>query len=259
MENIMESMIERLDAWLAALIFAGAMLASWSIGWMRGRRLPEVRGEDPGIKFTDASMALLGLLLAFTFSMALGRHDQRRQAAVAESNAIGDFYTCARLLKEPSRSKLQSVLRDYARHNLAMARASVLETDQEQAIQRCQEMQARMTDIVADALAAGTAIAIPLTNTLNNVTSTNAAHLAANRETLPWIIVILLLLGSVIPAFLMGLKQGASHRANLSGTFSFVVLVSLVILVILDLNQPARGLIRVNYESLERQIQSMAK
>jgi hypothetical protein len=244
---------------MTALVFAGAMLALWSIGWMRGRRLPPETGEDPGIKFTDASMALLGLLLAFTFSMALGRHDQRRLAAVAESNAIGDFYTCASLLQEPSRSKLQTVMRDYARHNLAMARASARETDQEQAIQRCQEMQARMTDIVAEGLAGGTTIAVPLTNTLNNVTSTNASHLAANQERLPWIIVILLLLGSVVPAFLMGLKQGASHRANLSGTFSFVVLVSLVILVTLDLNQPARGLIRVNYESLERLVQSMGK
>src|ERR1700730_6718241 len=151
-------MIERLDAWATALIFAVAMLAFWGIGWRRGSRSPTEPGEDPGTKFTDASMALLGLLLAFTFSMALGRHDQRRLAAVAESNAIGDFYTCASLLKGPSRSKLQTILRDYARHNLAMARASAREPDQEQAIQRCQEMQARMTDIVAEALAENTAI-----------------------------------------------------------------------------------------------------
>jgi hypothetical protein len=35
--------------------------------------------------------------------------------------------------------------------------------------------------------------------------------------------------------------------------------VTLVILVALDLNQPARGFIRVNQESLERLIQAMAK
>src|SRR5208283_9632 len=109
---MMESMIERLDAWVAALIFAVAMLAFWSFGWLWGRRSSPEPGENPGTKFTDASIALLGLLLAFTFSMALGRHDQRRRAAVAESTAIGDFYTCATLLKEPSRSKLQTVVRD---------------------------------------------------------------------------------------------------------------------------------------------------
>jgi hypothetical protein len=78
-------MIERLDAWVTALNFAAAILVFWSIGWWWGRRAPREPAEDPGIKFTDASMALLGLLLAFTCSMALGRHDQRRQAAVAES------------------------------------------------------------------------------------------------------------------------------------------------------------------------------
>jgi len=51
-------------------------------------------------KFLDASLAVLGLLLAFTFSTALVKHDQRRLMVVADSNAIGDFYTCASLLKE---------------------------------------------------------------------------------------------------------------------------------------------------------------
>ena len=251
-------MIERLDAWAIALIFAAAMLAFWSIGWWWGRRAQGQPAEDPGVKFTDASMALLGLLLAFTFSMALGRHDQRRQAAVAESNAIGDFYTCASLLKDPSRSRLQALLRDYARHKLDMARESGLEMDREKAIQRCQEMHTRMTDIVAEAVEGGTAIAIPLTNNLNNVTSSNAVDIAAYQERLPGIIVFLLLLGSVVPAFLMGLQQGASHLVHLSGTLCFVVLVPLVIFVTLDLNQPTRGFITVSQESLERLIQSMA-
>ncbi len=255
----MDSLIERLDAWVTALIFAVAMLTFWSIGWLWGRRSPTPQSEDPGTKFTDASMALLGLLLAFTFSMALSRHDQRRQTAVAESNAIGDFYTCATLLKEPSRSRLQAVVRDYARHKLDMARQLALETDQKPGIQRSQEMQARMTDLVAEAIAEGTPIANPLTNTLNNLTSSDVAQLAANRENLPWIIVFLLLLGSVVPAFLMGLHQGASKKARLSGTFCFIVLVTLVILVTLDLNQPARGLLRVNHDSLERLLKSMAK
>jgi hypothetical protein len=253
----MESLLEQLDAWVTALIFAVAMLAFWSIGWWWGRRSPPEPGEDPGTKFTDASMALLGLLLAFTFSMALGRHDQRRQTAVAESNAIGDFYTCATLLNEPNRSRLQDVVRDYARQKLDMARQPRLE--RERAIQECQEMHARMTGIAAEAIAGATPIAVPLTNTLNNLTSSHAANLAAYREKLPGIIVVLLLLGSVVPSFLIGLRQGESQKVHLSGTFCFIVLVALVIFVTLDLNQPARGLITVNQESLEQLAQSMAK
>ena len=59
--------------------------------------------------------------------------------------------------------------------------------------------------------------------------------------------------------FLIGEKQGLSNKAHFSGSFSFIVIVTLVIFVILDLNQPRRGLIRVSQDSLERVIQSMTK
>jgi len=107
----MGGFVERIAPLLMALVFLAAMLAAWGTGWRKGRRAKLEPGEDPEIKFTDAALALLGLLLAFTFSMSLGRHDQRRAMAIAESNAIGDFYTSASLLKEPNRSQLQDVVR----------------------------------------------------------------------------------------------------------------------------------------------------
>src|SRR4029453_13263416 len=113
----MDSLIARLDAWVIALTFAGAMTAFFTLGSWGGRRSPGPAGGHGG-KFTDASRALLGLLLAFTFSMALNRYDDRRAATVAESNAIGDLYTCATLLPEPSGSKFQTLLADYATHRL---------------------------------------------------------------------------------------------------------------------------------------------
>ena len=247
------------DAWLIAIGFALLMFGSWVAGWWRGRQLASESGEDPGTKFIDASLALLGLLLAFTFSMALGRHDQRRLAVVAEANAIGDFYTCASLLKEPHRSRLQNVIQEYAQDQLDTPQETLQGDDDTKATQRCLKRQTDMTDIVDKAIAEGAAIAIPLTNTLNNIASSNASRLAAYQERLPWSIVVLLLLSSIVPAFLIGEKQGASRKVHLSGSFSFIVLVTLVIFVTLDLNQPRRGLITVSQDSLARVIQSMAK
>jgi len=83
----MDSLIARLDAWVIALTFAGAMTAFFTLGSWWGRRSPAPAGDHGG-KFTDASMALLGLLLAFTFSMALNRYDDRRSAA--RSHDIGN-------------------------------------------------------------------------------------------------------------------------------------------------------------------------
>lgn len=253
----MESIITRVDAWLIALVFALAMLACWGFGWQRGRRLSPDSGEDPGTKFIDGSIAILGLLLAFTFAMSLGRHDQRRLTVVAESNAIGDFYTCASLLKEPHRSKLQAIIRDYAQNLLDTSRERLPEREERKAIQRRQEMQARMTEIVNEAIAGGTPIALSLTNTLNNVTSSSASRLAAYWERLPGSIVLLLFLSSIAPAYLIGEKQGSSHQVHLLGSLSFILLVSLVVFVTLDLNQPHRGLIKVSQDSLEMVIRSM--
>jgi hypothetical protein len=255
----LDNLIYRVDAWVVSLVFAGSMLAFWALGWWRGRRLPADCGQAPETKVTDASVALLGLLLAFTFAMTLGRHDHRRLMVVAESNAIGDFYTCATLLKEPHRSALQATIRDYAQNEVDTLCRFVPPADQQKATQRSQESHSRMTDIVAQAVRDGTPIAICLTNTLNSVTSANASRLAAYEEMLPWSIQLLLLLGAIIPSFLMGRQKGATQEKYLSGTLSFIVLVSLVIFVTLDLNQPRRGLIRVNRESFDRLTQSIGK
>ena len=211
------------------------------------------------MKFTDASVALLGLLLAFTFSMALGRHDHRRLAVVDESNAIGDFYTCATLLKEPHRSELQTVIRDYATQLLETPYEALQADEEQTASQRDAVAFAQMTTIVSKALDAGTPIAVNLTNTLNNVTSSNASRLAAFQERLPWSIVLLLFLSSLAPSFLIGVKQGSSKQVHPSGSFSFIVMVSLVVFITLDLNQPRRGIITVSQAPLKRLVQSMGK
>jgi hypothetical protein len=249
--------IERVDPLWFTLLFPAAMFGAWGLGWWRGRQVKPEPGEDPGIRFTDGAMALLGLLLAFTFSLSLGRHDQRRATVTAESNAIGDFYTCASLLKEPYRSRLQKVVHEYAEHKLDAVRQLHSESDMNEFLQWCQSRHADMTALVAEALVAGTPISVSLTNTLNNVTSTHASRLVAYRERLPGIIVLLLFFGAVIPSFLMGLQQAKTQKPHLSGTLCFICMVTFVVYVILDLNQPGAGMIRVSQEPFERLLQSM--
>ena len=253
----MDLWIGRLDAWIIAVTFALAMTAFFVLGSWRGRRSPSPAG-DSGAKFTDASMALLGLLLAFTFSMALNRYDDRRQAMVAETNAIGDLYTNASLLPEPHRSKFQTLLANYTSRRLDGRRRRDLRSEPERVTREAQRMHAQATDIVATMVEEHSPIAVPLVNTLNAVTSSHTAYLAAYRERLPAIVLLLLLLGSVIPAFLMG-RQGATTTVHKSGPLSFGLLVTLVIYVTFDLNQPSGGLITVGEQPLMDLLQSMSK
>src|SRR6185436_17207708 len=195
---------------------------------------------------------------AFTFSMALNRYDDRRAATVAETNAIGDLYTCATLLPEPSRSTLQALLADYTTRRLEARRRRALRYEPELVMREAREMQTRATAMVAAMVEERSVIAVPLVNTLNEVTSSYAAYVAAYRERLPGIVLVLLLLGSIIPALLMG-RQGASSPVHASGPIAFAVLVTVVIYVIFDLNQPSGGVITVGEDAWVQLLQSMAK
>jgi hypothetical protein len=253
----LDQAVFQLDAWMVAGFFLVAMLFFWGVGWQSGRKRPPKSDDAPAMKFTDSSLAILGLLLAFTFSMALGMHDHRRLMVVQESNAIGDFFTSASILKDPYRSALQSLIRTYTTNEVRALARFQRDAEQRELTNQSKKMQDQMITLVAAAVAEGTPIAVSLTNTLNEVTSANASRLAAYEAVLPWSILALLLLAACVPSFLIGRMQGIAGKSHFSAILSFIVLVTLIAFVTLDLNQGRRGLIRVNIQSFERLDQSM--
>jgi hypothetical protein len=252
---------EDIDAWSIAALVALAMVGAWLLGRSIGTRLRrEAQGARPAVsKFLDASLALLGLLLAFTFATAFSQHDQRRIMVVADSNAVADLYTCASLVKEPVRTKLRDVLHEYAALRIDLAKQAYNAAGFEHALIQFEQMHNQMVELVSEALADGTPIATSLTNSLNEVTSTNAQRVSAVRDRLPTTIVLLLLMSAVIAALLVGREQGVKGEEDLAGTLCFVVLVSFAIFVTLDLNQPNRGFTRVDQESIQRLISAMSE
>jgi hypothetical protein len=253
-------MITDAEPWVAAAALGGAMAIAWIIGWRSGKASLARGKPAPETKLDDAALALLGLLLAFTFSMALGKYDRRREAVVTDSNAIGDFYTCATLIAPPARAKLQDAIREYTRLRVELGlephptRAQV-----QSALERFDALHGRMTELVAEAIAAGTPIAVPLTNTLNGVTSSQASRLAALRDRVPNAVVLLLAVAAALTAGLVGREQAASARPSLAGTAAFIVIVALTVEVTLDLNHPTAGWIRVGQEPMQRLLATMGK
>ena len=257
----MGSIFDRTDAWLMATLFAVVMILAWAGGWWLERKLKtQIESDNPGTKFTDATMALLGLLLGFTFSMALGRHEHRRSSMVSETNAIGDFYTCASLIKEPHRSALQELTKGYAEAKLQLAnQPTISEADFRETIRAFQKTHQKMTTMVRSALRDEAQMTEPLTNTLNALISSHSARKDAFRDRLPTMILVLLLFCSAVPAFLMGRQQGVTKRLHLAGPVAFIFLVTLVIYVTLDLNQPGRGTIVISQEPLKDLIGSFGE
>jgi hypothetical protein len=250
-------MLFRTDDWIIGVVFGVFMTGAWAIGNFRGRRMALDPEHDPGAKIVDATVALLGLLLAFTFAMTLERHEHRRLALLAQANAIGDFFTCATLLPGPERIELQTAIRVYAQHELDATREYMQDADRRHTIDDSVKMHNAMTEITSRAIARGTPIATILTLTLNSVTSAHASRTADYEERLPWPVQMLLMMTACASAFLVGRQQGLASKKCIAGTICFIVLVSLVIFVIKDLSQPRRGWIKANYDPMIRLINSL--
>jgi hypothetical protein len=100
------------------IIFAISLGVLW-LSTRVGARLCERRGnleederEDFGV-IQAATLTLLGLIIGFTFSMAVSRYDQRKLYEEAEANAIGTEYARADLLPADDAVKVRALLADY--------------------------------------------------------------------------------------------------------------------------------------------------
>jgi hypothetical protein len=73
-----EGFFTQYDSLLVAGVFAVAMLIAWGFGFVAGRWIPGFGSTEGKYTFDDASLAVLGLLMAFTFSLSLPKHEERR-------------------------------------------------------------------------------------------------------------------------------------------------------------------------------------
>src|SRR5260370_41961704 len=115
-------------SWQLAITLFVILLGGMFVGFLLGKNAarhgePESGAADSAVK--GAVAALAGLLLAFSFSFAAGRYDQRRTLTVREANSIRNTWLRADLLEEPTRGRIQQLLRDYLKARLKYLEAAV--------------------------------------------------------------------------------------------------------------------------------------
>src|SRR5580765_4666190 len=113
----MKAMRTLLDHPLVLLFFSFgllwlAMRTGTALQTRHGPLDEERRGDFDMV--LGSTLTLLSLIVAFSFSMASSRYDQRKQCEAEEANAIGTAYARARLLPAGDAQKVQGLLRDYA-------------------------------------------------------------------------------------------------------------------------------------------------
>jgi RsiW-degrading membrane proteinase PrsW (M82 family) len=240
---------------LICLVLMAVLVAVVEIGfWTKGRMKTgpnSIEKADIAL-ILGAVLTLLALLLGFTYSMSAGRFEARRQLVVEEANAIGTTYLRAKTLREPRSSEIQELLRRYTALRVEIARG--MQDDPE----KISEMDNRTKELTGLLWSHGAALArenpTPITSiflqTLNEMIDLHASRLAAFRNRVPLAIYIVLFVVSVITLWLVGYYFG-SHRQRVRVlTTLAALLVTSVMWLVMDLDQPVRGAIRTSQQSL---------
>src|SRR6516165_5215938 len=100
------------------LMFVVLLPSFWFAAWIgssfgKGKRAAGEDDRDEFMFVLGGTLTLLALIIAFTFSMAVTRYDQRKHYEEQEANAIGTEYARADLLPAADAAKVRSLLKRY--------------------------------------------------------------------------------------------------------------------------------------------------
>jgi len=236
---------------LACGLFVGMLLlfeVGRQFGIARRRRDPD--GVDKGSGPVEAAVfGLLGLLLAFTFSGAASRFEDRRHLITDEANAIGTAYLRIDLLPPDAQPAIRQLFARYLTtrtdiyRNAEDVRTTKAKTSETAAIQSQIWSRAVSASQRPDAATHAAILLLPALNAMVDMTTTRAA---AMQNHPPRVIFFLLASLSLVSALLAGYVMCSTAVRSWFYMLLFTATMSVTFFVILDLEYPRLGLIRVD-------------
>jgi len=244
---------------LLPLSFAVMAASAWLGGWYAARRPTDaVDTRDDFNVILAATLTLLGLIIGFTFSMALNRYDQRKNLEEEEANAIGTQYLRAGLLPAADAAKVRALLKDYL--DLRIQFYTVRDVELYQQINaRTTKMQTELWNAVqAPAVAQPSPITALAAAGMNDVLNSQGYTQAAWWNRIPRTAWVLMFSIAIVSNLLVG--YGA-RSAKLGRRLLPVlpVVAAITFMLIADIDSPRGGLIRVspqNLQSLEESLRT---
>jgi hypothetical protein len=197
-------------------------------------------------------LGLLGLILAFSFGMALNRYEARRDLVTKEANAIGTAYLRTQLLDEPYRGHLSRLLTLYTENRIAFATSGGADR-----LARNDQLLTDMWTVVRasreSALAHGLTTALLMT--FNEVIDLDTERKIAWELRVPVEVLFLVLVLLVVTAGVVG-HQVDGPRGRRAALVLFAM-TSLSIAIIADLNRPMSGHSRESQKAMRMLLQSL--
>jgi hypothetical protein len=250
-----------LSSWALALLILAVVGSVTAAGVVLGRHLRKHSEllREPFGALQAALLGVVGLILAFGLSLAVGRYEGRRAAVVDDANAIGTTYLRAQLLSEPARTRSLALLREYADLALRVSNevpnsSAMRRTSAEQDV-----VQRRLWRLAGQAVDAAPLATAPrlYVDSLNTMIDQKTVRLAALNNRVPGAVLTLEVIGAAVALGLLGFFLSVLGRGLLPMIFA-AALVTMLLLVTFDLDRPTRGLITVPSTPLESLRASMA-
>jgi hypothetical protein len=234
------------------LCLTGGIVGVQRAGWWWGRKRLGLFGDkaNEGLGALDAAVfGLMGLLLAFTFTGAANRFDDRRDLIVDEVNALATSWLRMELLPEPARGEVRNLLREYLDGRIAAY--SNASADPLRARAQLADHTARLQSRIWERLMTATretpslqqAALLPPVNQAFDLATTRSL---ATEQHPPLPIYGLLVTMVLISGFLAGFSQARASRQSWLHIAGFAATTTLALYLIIDLEHPRLGLIRVD-------------
>jgi hypothetical protein len=233
------------------------LAAQYGASLRRRRPLKDEERENFGV-IQAATLTLLGLIIGFSFSMAIGRYDQRKNYEEAEANAIGTEYVRAGLLPPADAAAVRAQLRKYTDLRILFYRTrwhgELRQIDADTA-----QLQSEMWSAVqAPALAQPTPVMALVVSGMNDVLNSQGYTQAAWWNRIPVSAWGLLIITAICCNMLVGYgARGPGVQSKLLRVLPVVVSISF--LLIADIDAPRGGLIRVAPQNLSSLYESLHK
>jgi hypothetical protein len=237
--------------WVVTLLFAGLLLLTMA-GGARLRRFVAVDPASVGSgQLIFGAFSVLSLMVGFTFSLALNRHDQRRDLLLEESNAIRALHRTLVHVEEPGRSEISAALSAYTKGRLAFVGSNLLNQEDmapARAAEREQLNQVVATVVpVSDTGVNQAQVLAAATRILDAGTRMDAVTLAH----VPPRVILMLILLSTGCALVIGISIADKLPAVWIPASLWALLLSLALFTIVDLDAPHWGSIQLDSGPLQ--------
>ena len=244
-------MVNEIPLWL---IFPGTcivVLAFWEGGYRFGHRLAikGVHENDQSVTtMVSIIVGLVAFLLAFTFNMAAGRFQERRDDLIGDVNAIGTTYLRADMIAEPERSNIKALLREYVDNRVDGASRDEMRARRV----RTTELQSALWHQAAAAVEKDrspiTGLFVTAMNEMIDRHSKRATIIFEHH--IPDSIWLALLGLTVLGIAAMGYQNGLLEHGRSPAILVVTLMFAIVIFMIADLDRPGQGTIQVDQQAM---------